>query len=970
MERDKAVGNTTPTALVVDGDPVRREVLCDRLQEASLEALRESEERHRILLDESPDPIFAFTRDGRYSFVNRAFAEGVGRSVGEIVGKTIRDVFPEEEAAKRSVALQRAFESGETSVIEARVPRTDGDQFFITTIHPIKDESGSVLSVICSSKNISDRRRIEEALRESEEHFRRLSEDMPGCICAFLPDGTVTYANPALAALAGVNQGDLVGRRVSDIVAPSGWNVLEGLLATVTPDHPTRSHEQWQTSPDGRKRCLEWRTRAFFNSEGNASRFLAVGVDITAHKAAERTLAQRTTLLTNLLNSIPDLVFFKSTDGVCLGCNPAFVQFMGRPEDEIVGKADSELFSPELADSYRENDRKVIDHGVPRHDEEWADLPDGRRILFDTLKAPLRSTNGQCIGVIGVARDITERKEAEEKLRNLSDQLRLALRAADVGIWEWDVADDRLTWDDGISRLYGLAPGQNSGIYEAWEAALHPDDLPQAREAFQRALRGEVDFNPEFRVVWPDGSIHHLEANANIQRDPQGRPVRVIGMSWDITAHKLALQAAEAANRMKSQFLANMSHEIRTPMSGLIGMTGLLLGTSLTEQQRRYAERIRTSGETLLAVLDDVLDFSKIEAGKLDLERVPFSLPDVVANVASLFEFQASGKGVALRTALDSALPATLLGDPRRLGQVINNLVGNAVKFTATGEIALSVRVRQHTAEGVALEIAVRDTGIGMSAEEQAQLFAPFSQADASTARRYGGSGLGLAISRQLVTLMGGTLAVESQPGWGSVFKVRLALPVPSSDARADRSPRSAAPATRFTDVRALVAEDHEINREVVLELLGQAGIRAEVARNGVEAVGMARERSYDIVLMDIQMPEMDGVEATRRIRRLDRPGIAHLPIVAMTAHAVAGDREQILAAGMNDYLTKPLDPDALRAALAHWLPPEKHAPGGSDRADATVHEGLPGSPTPGLDTETGLRRVGGQQPALPETPG
>ena len=354
-----------------------------------------------------------------------------------------------------------------------------------------------------------------------------------------------------------------------------------------------------------------------------------------------------------------------------------------------------------------------------------------------------------------------------------------------------------------------------------------------------------------------------------------------------------------------------------------------------------------------------MLDFSKIEAGKLHLECVPFSLADLVANVTSLFELQAAAKGVTLRTNLDPELSGTVLGDPRRLGQVINNLVGNAVKFTAAGEISLAVRARRRTATDVEVELAVQDSGIGMTAEEQAELFLPFHQADASTARRYGGSGLGLAISRQLVTLMGGSVRVESQPGAGSLFTVTVTFSLAPQDMASAESTRPAGALIRFSGVRALVAEDHEINREVILELLGQVGIVADVARNGVEAVALARNPGYDIVLMDIQMPDMDGLEATRRIRAMEHAGQGCLPIIAMTAHAVAGDREQILAAGMTDYLTKPLDPEVLRAALVRWLPHEKRVSTGQLGVQARTPS-LGQGPTPGLDVEMGLRRVGG----------
>ncbi|MFZ4780479.1 MAG: PAS domain-containing protein, partial [Terrimicrobiaceae bacterium] len=485
--------------------------------------------------------------------------------------------------------------------------------------------------------------------------------------------------------------------------------------------------------------------------------------DVLEQRVVERTeeIKRQSSLISSLLDSIPDIIFFKDMNGVYLGCNPPFAELVGKPREAIVGVTDYDLFDKEIADFFREHDRRMLELRKPHQNEEWITYPDGRKILIDTLKTPYWGADGALIGLLGISRDITERKEAENKFHVLSERLQLAIRAANAGVWDWDIVNDTLTWDTAMYRLFSITPDhQFAGKYVDWKARVHPDDQQELHEAIRRALQGTGDFNPEFRVIWKDGTLHYIKTNSLTLRDPDGRPLRITGTSWDVTDHKNAVRAAEAANRAKSVFLANMSHEIRTPMSGVLGMTGLLLQTPLADKQRGYAEKIKTSGESLLAVLNDILDFSKVEAGKMTLESMPFSLTEVIGNVVNIFGTQAAEKKIGLHTAIDPDLPAALLGDPQRLTQVIINLMSNAVKFTAAGEIHLAVKVQRQTTADVLLDISVRDTGIGITNEELTLLFTAFSQADASTTRRFEGSGLGLAISRQLIDLMGGTIQV------------------------------------------------------------------------------------------------------------------------------------------------------------------------------------------------------------------
>jgi signal transduction histidine kinase/BarA-like signal transduction histidine kinase len=388
-----------------------------------------------------------------------------------------------------------------------------------------------------------------------------------------------------------------------------------------------------------------------------------------------------------------------------------------------------------------------------------------------------------------------------------------------------------------------------------------------------------------------------------------------------------AEEAAEAANRAKSEFLANMSHEIRTPMNAILGMSHLALNSGLDARQTNYVQKVHRSAQSLLGILNDILDFSKIEAGRLDLERVEFNLVRVLDDAADVVGLRAAQKGLLLSFDVAPEVPAVLAGDPLRLGQVLVNLLNNAVKFTERGEVAVTAGLLWQQAGSAMLHFNVSDTGVGLTAEQHRRLFLPFSQADASTSRRYGGTGLGLAICHHLVRLMGGSIGVQSAPGQGSRFHFTALFGLPEGPApapalpagRAQREPSLQAITRRLRGARVLLVEDNAINQELALELLAGIGMQVTVANDGECALAMLEQQVFDIVLMDCQMPVMDGYEATRRLR--ERPHGRLLPVIAMTANAMVGDREKVLAAGMNDHVAKPIDVPTLFATLARWVP-------------------------------------------------
>jgi PAS domain S-box-containing protein len=508
---------------------------------------------------------------------------------------------------------------------------------------------------------------------------------------------------------------------------------------------------------------------------------------------------------------------------------------------------------------------------------------------------------------------------SRQMLHASEERLALAVQGSNIGLWDWNLVNNHVHFSREWAQMLGYAQADLAPESETLIGLLHPDDAITFGQTIGAHFgqRTDATFVTEVRLRARDGQHRWIEIKGHVvQYDADGEPMRATGISTDISARKSweqamaeAREAAEAASKAKGDFLANMSHEIRTPMNGILGLTELCLATQLTDEQRTYLDMVHGSARALLTVINDVLDFSKIEANKLDIEHQPFDLQQVLRHALAPLQTKASQQQVSLVSQMDPGLAEWVQGDAGRLRQVLVNLAGNAVKFTEQGEVRVEVNRVVRPADATAagdhwVRFTVSDTGIGMSAEQVASVFEAFSQADSSISRRFGGTGLGLTISARLVELMGGRLHVRSQLGRGSTFWFELPLPPGQAPELDTREQAAALP----TGLQVLVAEDHPVNQVVARKVLEFLGQHVTLVANGIQAVDAVTANRYDLVFMDIQMPEMDGFEATRRIRLLELGTGARVPIIAMTAHAMEGYRERCVAGGMDGYVTKPVD--------------------------------------------------------------
>ncbi|WP_273844167.1 PAS domain S-box protein [Rubrobacter calidifluminis] len=1017
----------------------------------------EEELRHRTrLLELARDAILVRDLQGRISYWNHGAEETYGYSQQEATGRISHELletrFPEPLQEIEASLLEKGHWEGEL-LHTAR----DGTERVIISRWTL--ERGDPPRVLEINNDITERKRAEEALREAEARYRALIEQMPAItyINPHNPGGPSAYISPQIEKILGYSveecekDPDLLDRALH----PEDRERVEAAEARARATGGPLSMEYRMCTRDGREVWVQDELVLVRDEDGRPLFWQGILLDVTRRKRVEENLRKSEERYRSILEQIQDVYLETDLEGNFKFFNHALVEGLGYTEEELRGMSYLRCTERSYVPKIKEALQRVYTTGVPVRNLSWEIIrKDGRRRHVESTVSLITDEDGRGRGFRGIIRDVTERERQRAQLARLASfPEQNPNPVLEIGL------------DGSVTYMNPAARSQFPDLVQAGSGHPLLEGVDELAARLKNSEEGEIK-----REVSVGNAVYEQKVSIS----PTGETRVYVS---DITERKRnerelgkARRAAEEASRAKSEFLANMSHEIRTPMNGVIGMAELLLDTDLTPEQRDYAETIRSSGETLLAVINDILDFSKLEAGKVQLETLELDLHETVEEVTALFATLAHRKGIELAGFVEPDVPTRLRGDPFRLRQILTNLISNAVKFTEEGEVFVRASLAREPSERVRVRFEVKDTGIGMSAGEISKLFQPFTQADSSTTRRYGGTGLGLTISRRFVEMMGGRIGVESEPGKGSTFwfevpleragetKDRQVIPGDLSGARVlivddnatnrtillkqttawglenasasdgrqalamlgdaaaagkpydlaildmqmpgmdglelarriksepslsstrlvlltslvqggmgprarecgidacltkpvrqsqlydalatalgnkevqDHQRTERPEVRRMAALPVLVVEDNPVNQKVARRMLEKLGYDVEVASDGQKALEAVCGNRYAAVLMDCQMPVMDGYEASREIRRREQEGerfneSGHLPIIALTAGALATDREKALAAGMDDYIPKPVKPDELQEALERWLPDEGEPP-------------------------------------------
>ncbi len=889
-------------------------------------------------LDNLPALFFVKDLTGKIVSVNKTFELLFQIKAENLIGKTDYDLHPPDEAAATIANDQWVIQTGKTLQFEEPTPLPDGEHIFLSTKFALYDLNARIIGIAGISIDITERKQAEVALQENERLLRESQT-------------TAHIGNYVTDLRTGIWRISEEMYSILGIEKPYP-HTLEGFLAFIHPDSMTdflayyNKVESEKLPFDYEYKIIRFNDKAVrwvhglgiieYDAQLNPVRRVGTIQDITVRKQAEEALRESKLLYQSLVDALPQNLYRIDRDGKLTFLNQKLLTEMGLALNDVLGKTAYDFYPPELARKYRQDDQQVIETGQPLTlIEENKVMTTGQSRFVEVIKIPIYDANGAISGIQGIFWDITARKLAEEALRESEERLRLSLHAAKQGLYDLNVQTGMAIVNTEYARMLGYDPDTFVETNAAWIERLHPDDYEHTAKAYSDYINGLTsEYRVEFRQKTKDGQWKWiLSLGKIVDYNAVGKPLRMLGTHTDITEHKhtekalrQAKEAAETANLAKSKFLAAMSHELRTPLNGILGFTQILkLDPQFPDIYLASIDTIERSGEHLLTLITDILDLAKIEAGKVELLIESFDLPAMLNGLMALIRVRATAKNLALIQTEATPLPRFVLGDEKRLRQILLNLLGNAVKFTAQGQIELRISTLDMTTADQRTDVSslnfcfeIIDTGVGLTVEEQQRLFQDFSQAGNAVSKAQG-TGLGLTISQRLVQLMGGQIRLVSAPGRGSTFAFTVPLRLDATRSDEEITPSKA----RIIGLQGppptiLIVDDNKVNRMVLRGILKPLGITLLEAETGEQAVRLAADHHPSAILMDLLMPGIDGLEATRQIRAL--PDLNDCKIMAISADAYKTTRAEALQAGCVEFLSKPVDTAILLDKLAHHL--------------------------------------------------
>ncbi|MBT2289394.1 PAS domain S-box protein [Paenibacillus albidus] len=830
-------------------------------------------------------------------------------------------------------ALRYTLDKGTAGDAVFRIWTTDGILKYIEAHwEVITDESGRILQISGVVQDVTKQYRMEEQLRESERNYRLLSENSLDFISRNASDehATYLYASPICVSMFGYTPEELVGTRGMDYVHPEDAGRVRTYLQRNRQGEKLEPVVFRYLRKDGSYIWVETKLRYIYNTDGEIQELVCVTRDIAERKQYEMKLQESENRYKSMFEYNPSAISAMDLQGRTLSVNTSLEHLTGYSRESLLLSGYDEIIDLEELDHVNERFRSAA-NGVAQTFESRLIHREGHLVEVSVIYVPIMMNN-EVVGVFGITSDITERKRHLNQIEKLSYEHALILNSVSEGIFGMDLEGATMFINPAAAVMLGYDPREpgewsaGSKLLTIQQTWLDGEQQAGTGRTLIQSLSENLSYEEKEGVFWrQDGSSFLVKYRMTPLFDNGERKGAVV-VFRDITEEKAIMHAkesAEEADRAKSEFLAIMSHELRTPMNGIIGMADLLSGTELNEEQHYYTHIINKSGEALLHILNEVLDFSKIEAGMMTLELQIVDLRHMMESVIEVFYPKVKDKGLVLNSVIDPELPQVMVTDEARLRQILVNLIGNAVKFTEEGEIGITVdQVSSPVAGTLTVKFTVKDTGIGIPLTSQGLLFQSFSQLHPSINRKYGGTGLGLAISKKLVELLGGAIGVNSEEGAGAEFYFTVQVTLPGEElsieqelvqayeqAAASEEPVSDSPdpdvdGGKYGPLSILIAEDHPVNRQLLQAYLKKRGYSADEAHNGEEAVEAVLAKEYDLVFMDIQMPILDGIEATGQIR--EQLGLSPA-IVAVTAFARDVDKEMCLKAGMQDFISKPI---------------------------------------------------------------